>query len=169
MKRLQMLYVWADRLILLGGLIAGVFIVLATGMIFYEVVSRTLFDAPTIWSTEMTIYAIIGSCFLGAAYAIRVDAHIKVDLLLHNVPAHVRRWMLIASAVLGFVFSLTFAVFGWEHVQRSLELGFTSTSLLQIPMYLPEMLLPIGGMLLSLAFVLQGVDHVREREGGEAS
>ncbi|MEJ8545873.1 TRAP transporter small permease [Brevibacillus borstelensis] len=168
MKFFQLLYGWIDRLIKCGGMIAGIFIVLATGMTFYEIVSRSLFNAPTIWATELTIYAIMGSCFIGAAYAVRVDAHIKVDLVLHNVPVSVRRWMLIVSALIGFLFSLVFSYFSWEHVQQSMELGFTSASLLQIPLYIPEMLLPIGGVLLGLAFLLQLVDYMRGQEGGEA-
>ncbi|EMT50198.1 MULTISPECIES: TRAP transporter small permease [Brevibacillus] len=168
MKFFQVLYGWIDSLIKFGGVIAGIFIVLATGMTFYEIVSRSLFNAPTIWATELTIYAIMGSCFIGAAYAVRVDAHIKVDLLLHNVSASVRRWMLIASALIGLLFSLVFCYLSWEHVQQSMELGFTSASLLQIPMYIPEMLLPIGGVLLGLAFLLQLVDYIRGQEGGEA-
>lgn len=41
-----------------------------------------------------------------------------------------------------------------------MELGVTSSSssLLRIPMYLPEMFLPVGGVLLCLAFVLQIID-----------
>ncbi|USG66788.1 TRAP transporter small permease subunit [Brevibacillus ruminantium] len=168
MKFFQLLYDWSDRLIRLGGMIAGAFIVLTTGMIFFEIVSRSLFNAPTTWATELSIYAIIGSCFFGAAYAVRVDAHIKVDLLLHNVSASIRRWMLIVSAGIGLFFSLFFSFFGFEHVKQSMELGFTSASLLQIPMYIPEMLLPIGGILLCLAFLLQLIDYIRGQEGGEA-
>jgi C4-dicarboxylate transporter DctQ subunit len=171
MKLFQWLYRGLDKIIYWGGIAAGVFIILTTGMIFYEVVSRFLFNAPTTWATELTIYAIIGSCFVGAAYALREDAHIKVDLLLHNVPAHVRKIMLIVSSVLGLMFSVVFTWFGWEHVMQSKELGFTSASLLRIPMYIPEMLLPIGGTLLCFAFLLQLVDYAQGKdgkEGGEA-
>lgn len=168
MKLFQILYNGADRLIKWGGMIAGIFIVLTTGMIFFEIVSRFLFNAPTIWATELSIYAIIGSCFLGSAYAVRADAHIKVDLLLHNVSAAARRWMLIVSTVIGILFSVVFTYFSWEHVLSSMELGFTSASLLQIPMYIPEMLLPIGGVLLCLAFLLQLVDYISGQERSEA-
>lgn len=168
MKLFQLLYKAVDRIIYWGGIVAGIFIILATGMIFYEIVSRALFNAPTTWATELTIYAIIGSCFIGAAYGLRVEAHIKVDLLLHYVSAPIRKMMLLVSCALGLVFSLLFTWFGWGHVQHSMELGFTSTSLLQIPMYIPEMLLPIGGTLLCFAFLLQIVDYLHNQVGEEA-
>lgn len=160
MKLFQTLYRELDRIIYWGGIVAGVFIIITTGMIFYEIVSRSFFNAPTSWATELSIYAIIGSCFIGAAYAVRANAHIKVDLLLHNVPVSMRKGMLIISSILGFLFSLTFTWFGWEHVMQSMELGFTSSSLLRIPMYLPVMLLPIGGILLCFSFLLQCIDYM---------
>ena len=61
MKWFSYLYRWLDRLILWGGIAAGILIVVTTGMIFYEIVSRSLFDAPTTWATELSVYAIIGS------------------------------------------------------------------------------------------------------------
>ncbi|WP_019120304.1 TRAP transporter small permease [Brevibacillus massiliensis] len=167
MKILKSVYAGLDRLITLGGLMAGIFIFCATGMIFYEVISRFLFNAPTIWSTELSIYAIIGSCFFGAAYTLRRNGHIKVDLLLHNVFAPIRKGMLMVSCVIGFLFSTVFTVYGWEHVSSSKELGFTSASLLRIPMYIPEMLLPLGGILLCFSFLLQFVDTMNGK--GEES
>src|SRR6478672_3636021 len=45
----------------------------------YEVIARYLFDAPTIWSFDMT-YMLYGTIFmLGAAYALHKGAHIRTD------------------------------------------------------------------------------------------
>ena len=45
----------------------------------YEVISRYAFNAPTIWSFDMT-YMLYGMLFmLGAAYALHKGAHIRTD------------------------------------------------------------------------------------------
>lgn len=45
----------------------------------WEVVSRYVFDAPTVWSYEVT-YMLYGTMFmLGAAYTLRVGGHIRTD------------------------------------------------------------------------------------------
>jgi TRAP-type mannitol/chloroaromatic compound transport system permease small subunit len=45
----------------------------------YEVVARYLFNAPTIWSFDVT-YMLYGTIFmLGAAYALHKGAHIRTD------------------------------------------------------------------------------------------
>jgi TRAP-type mannitol/chloroaromatic compound transport system permease small subunit len=49
--------------------------------VFYEVVSRYFFNAPTIWSYDLS-WMLYGALFmLGAAYALRQGAHIRTDML----------------------------------------------------------------------------------------
>lgn len=152
------LYKGIDLMIKLGAYLSGFLIIITTAMVFYEIVSRALFNKPTIWATELSIYAIIGSCFLGSAYAVRSYSHITVDLLINSVDDRMKTVLAYLSNALGLVFSIIFTYAGFHHSMNTLELGVTSTSLLRIPMYLPELLLPIGGVLLCLAFVLQIID-----------
>lgn len=159
------LYRFADSLIKVGAYIAGIFIVLATLMTFYEVISRWLFNKPTIFATELSTYAIIGSCFLGSAYAIRTYAHITVDLLINNVNDKMKKLLAYLSNSMGLVFSIIFTFYGFHHVLNTKELGVTSASLLRVPMYIPELLLPLGGLLMCLAFALQIIDGDIHRGG----
>ena len=50
----------------------------------WEVVGRYAFNAPTLWSFDIT-YMLYGAMFmLGAAYALRVGAHIRTDFFYEN-------------------------------------------------------------------------------------
>jgi TRAP-type mannitol/chloroaromatic compound transport system permease small subunit len=50
----------------------------------YEVLSRYVFNAPTIWSFDVT-YMLYGTIFmLGAAYALLKGAHIRTDFFYEN-------------------------------------------------------------------------------------
>ena len=162
---MKALYRFSDSLIKIGAYIAGIFIVLATLMTFYEVISRWLFNKPTIFATELSTYAIIGSCFLGSAYAIRTYAHITVDLLINNVNDKLKKLLGYLSNFMGLVFSIIFTFFVLHHVLNTKELGVTSSSLLRVPMYIPELLLPLGGLLMCLAFILQIIDGDIHRGG----
>ena len=52
----------------------------------WEVVARYVFDAPTVWVYE-TVYTLCAAMFmLGAAYALRVGAHIRTDFLWEKWP-----------------------------------------------------------------------------------
>ncbi|MGN7396676.1 TRAP transporter small permease [Peribacillus frigoritolerans] len=163
---MKVLYRITDQLIIMGAYLAGLFIILTTFMIFFEVVSRALFNQPTIWATELSIYAIIGSCFLGSAYAVRTYSHITVDLLINNVNDRIKTILAYLSNALGLVFSIIFTFYGFHHSMKTMELDVTSATLLRVPMYLPELLLPVGGVLMCLAFFLQILDG-GVHKGGE--
>jgi TRAP-type mannitol/chloroaromatic compound transport system permease small subunit len=50
----------------------------------YEVIARYAFNAPTIWSFDVT-YMLYGTIFmLGAAYALHKGAHIRTDFFYEN-------------------------------------------------------------------------------------
>ncbi|MFD1065552.1 TRAP transporter small permease [Oceanobacillus locisalsi] len=152
------LYKFSDLLIKYAAYLAGILIFATTLMTFYEVLSRSFFGMPTAWATELSTYAIIGSCFLGTAYAVRTYAHITVDLLVNRVNNVTRKVFAYICNALGLLFSVILTGYGFSHISLTFELGTTSTSLLRIPMYLPELFIPIGGVLLIIAFILQLVD-----------
>lgn len=155
---MKKVYNFLDLLIRWGAYTAGVLILITTVMTFYEVVSRSFFGKPTSWATELSIYAIIGSCFLGSAYAVRTYAHITVDLLINNVNDRIKTLLAYLTNSLGLVFSVIFTLYSYLHVIKTFNLQVTSASLLRIPMYIPESLLVIGGVLMCIAFFLQIID-----------
>jgi TRAP-type mannitol/chloroaromatic compound transport system permease small subunit len=54
------------------------------GAVAYEVVARYVFNAPTVWSYDVT-YMLYGALFmLGAAYALHKGAHIRTDFFWEN-------------------------------------------------------------------------------------
>lgn len=159
------MYKMIDLLIKSGGFIAGLLIMLTTFMTCYEVISRAFFNSPTIWATELSIYCIIGSCFLGSAYAVRTYSHITVDLFINFVSSKWKKILAYFSNSAGLVFSMVFAYYSFFQVKQSFELGVTSASLLRIPMWIPESLLFIGGILMSLAFILQLIDGGVHKRG----
>ncbi|MBI4590857.1 MAG: TRAP transporter small permease subunit [Candidatus Rokubacteria bacterium] len=69
---------WLERLALLG----GVLLVTVSGLIGYEVVARYLFNAPTTWILDVSIYLTMGATFLAAGHTLRAGAHIRMDLKL---------------------------------------------------------------------------------------
>lgn len=72
-------------------------IVPMTGSLVYEVVSRYIFNAPTIWAYDMT-YMFAGTLFmLGAPFALRQGSHVRVDFLLAGVGP---RWQALVDILL---------------------------------------------------------------------
>jgi len=53
-------------------------------VLVYEVISRFIFGSPTIWAYDLT-YLLFGSfCFLGGAYTLLTEGHLRVDVIYNK-------------------------------------------------------------------------------------
>jgi TRAP-type mannitol/chloroaromatic compound transport system permease small subunit len=73
-----------DKISEWSGLIVCWLIIPLVGSLFWEVVARYVFSAPTIWAYDLS-YMLYGAFFmLGAAYALYRGGHIRTDMLYQN-------------------------------------------------------------------------------------
>jgi TRAP-type mannitol/chloroaromatic compound transport system permease small subunit len=79
-----------DRFTERSGILVAWLIAPLMAAVAWEVIARYAFDAPTSWAYE-TIYMLYAAMFmLGAAYALRVGAHVRTDFLWEKWPARTR-------------------------------------------------------------------------------
>lgn len=134
--------------------VAAVFAMLVS--VNFEVIGRSVFGHATIWVTEVTTYLVVAITFLGAAYVAARDANVRVDLFLSLVPAALHRHMLAALTWLS-VF-VTFVVL-WKVTGFWLdnyESGARSWSLLNAPIWIPQLAAVVGLAGLVLALGISG-------------
>ncbi len=74
-------------------------------VLFYEVVSRYVFDKPTIWAleTSMMIFGTIGSLCWG--YTLKIGGHVRVDVFYTMLP---KWWKAFIDVALTLVFLFPF-------------------------------------------------------------
>ena len=76
----------------LGKFFSVLFIV-SMGILIYEVIMRYVFDNPTIWVHETTIF-LCAACFLfGGLHSVSRNGQIRVVILYDYVSESVRRWL----------------------------------------------------------------------------
>jgi len=59
-------------------------------IIMFEIIMRNFFEMPTPWVSETTAMLCAACYFLGGAWNIKIDGHIRVDILYHKFPPRVR-------------------------------------------------------------------------------
>jgi TRAP-type mannitol/chloroaromatic compound transport system permease small subunit len=123
----------------------------------YEVFSRYLFDAPTIWSFDVT-YMLYGTLFmLGAAYALHKGAHIRTDFFFERWSIRTKG-MIDSIAYLVFFFPslLVFLVISGQEGWYAFTIGETSEQTPWRPILWPfKMVVPLAILLL----LIQGVSE----------
>lgn len=101
------------------GLIFALSLIVSMLILINEVVLRYVFNSPTIWAHETTIF-ICGMVFIyGGLYCVARDQHIRVVLIYDAVSDKWRRIMNIVISVVSALASLIFAWAAWLMVQRA--------------------------------------------------
>jgi C4-dicarboxylate transporter, DctM subunit len=142
-----------DRFIVGTGLLGGILIVLNGLFVSYEVIVRYLFNSPTTWVMEISIYVTMASTFLSLAYTLREKAHVKVDFITNYLSGRTLILLEIFTSLLAILYCL---ILGWEGLKvavtayRNWEL---SPSVLRVPVFIPQIFIPFGSAILTLEFI----------------
>jgi len=103
-----------DRLAVFIGRVTMVMIVLLVAVMIYEVVLRYVFEAPTLWANELSLW-IAGFVFLcSGLYAMQQRSHIRIFLLYDVCPRWLQRTFDCISTLLivAFAFFLIYGGYG---------------------------------------------------------
>lgn len=144
-----------ERISEVSGIICAVGILVSAGILTYEVVMRYLFETPTIWEIEISVYLLIMATFVGAAYGLKNGSHINIDLILRLLSSRIRDRVLLYTSVLSLIFCLVLAITGWRIWWEAAVKGWRSDSLWGPPLWIPYLFLPFGITLLCLQYLVQ--------------
>lgn len=138
---------------LVGRVIAWVAIVFA-GMIIYDVVMRYGLNAPTLWAFDLT-KQLYGFYFVMlGGYALRHQAHVRVDLVTETLRPRARRIVeLLGYPIFFFPFAWVFTTYSYSFAMRAWEQGETTYGAVQLPVYPVKIAMAVAAALL----LLQGV------------
>lgn len=134
---------------------------------FAIVVLRYVFDIGSIAMQESITYFHAAVFMLGAAYALKAEAHVRVDIFYHRWNARRRALVNLAGtlvflfpvAALLFITSLDYVAASWSVLEASREPG-------GLPwVYLLKTVIPVTAVLIALqglALVLRSIVILRE-------
>lgn len=130
-------------------------------LVFCAAIMR-FFDYPLIWSVDMAQLLFIWLCFVGATRAMRLKAHLGVDLLVRNVPLKLRRIVetAVSILVLGFLLILTYE--GYKLTMLNIEREFGDSG---ISYAFVTVAVPIGSIMLAIALLYNLVGAWRDPSG----
>lgn len=118
---------------------------------FIQVVLRWL-DAATVWAEELSRYIMLYQVWIGASYAVREDAHIRITALIGKLTGNKRRVSETVVLTLWLIFALWLTAEGVMLVREIAIMGQVSSAM-RIPMTIPYASVPIGGALMSIRLV----------------
>ena len=142
--------------------LAALFMVLLLVMVMLSVIGRQLnFNLPGVDAYAGYMMAATG--FLALAHTLKRGEHIRVTLLLASLHGRARRaleiWALFAASLLAALFAVYSCKLSWQ----SYTFHDISTANDATPLWLPQLSMALGTVVLAIAFVDELVLEVRGR------
>ena len=149
-----------DRIYRFAGGLAAFFMVMIVILTLIQIVSR-LFHVQIRDTDILAGFSMAASSFLALAYTLRTGGHIRVTLILSRFKGAPRRilegWcLLFATISIG-----GFAWFTFQMVLLSYKYNDLSSGMIGIPLWIPQIAMLLGIVLLEVAFLEECIRFLR--------
>lgn len=147
--------------------VSAVLFVCAGSMLTYEVTARYLFVAPTIWAAELSQLCLIWGTMLAMPWLLAANRHIAVDAVTDRLTPGVKHLCHLLAMLAILMFSAVVAWKGGEIFLDSFSRGRTTGSMLDLPIWIAELAIPVGFGLLCLQALFEIANPSRGSENPE--
>jgi TRAP-type C4-dicarboxylate transport system permease small subunit len=127
--------------------------------VFIQVVMRYVFATSFLWGEELSLFAFIWSVFLGAVVGVRRKIHLGFDFLPELLTG---RWAMAQRLVINLsilAVALLLLLEGWTFALLSVQ---RLSPALGISLFVPTLVIPISGGLMSLIALRDLAQDVRQ-------
>lgn len=141
-------------------------------LVVYEVVMRYVYRSPTIWGTELVSFMFAGYILLGGGYTLLHRDHVNMDVVYSRLAPRTRAILDVLTASVVFLYCVMLILQGGLLALETWELGRTSGTDWNPPLFPVQVALPIGAFLMliqatikfvrDLVFALTGRDPFDE-------
>ena len=138
--------------------ITALLMAMLTLLVFYQVITRFIFDSPSAWSEILARLLMVWMVYLSIGSVFRQGSMITINFFVDLLPKDLGLWFKRGVTLIVLVFTFILMYYGWEMAQR---VSSQNVSMLNISAFWLYVSIPVGG-LCSIPSVLEW--HLREVE-----
>jgi TRAP-type C4-dicarboxylate transport system permease small subunit len=135
-----------------SGLLSAICLILICAMIVAQVVARNL-GSTVRDAEEFAAWAMAAAGFFGLPYALYCGSHIRVEVISRFVPEALHHVMEVIASVIGVLLAAYVAWYCTAFVLESYQFKEVSQGLIPVPMWIPQLPMALGSVLLAVAFL----------------
>jgi len=143
-----------------SGRISSFLVLVITGVILFEVISRFVFGKPTIWAYEISLALYGIYVALIGAYTLVHGVHVNVDILYAGFSQRTRAGVNVFTWLIFFLWCGVLVWTGWIRGLESLVIRERESTAFGCPIYPVKLSLAIGGSLLLLQGAAEYIRNV---------
>jgi len=149
-----------DKIIKYSGYLASGLFISIGFIISYEVISRYVFNAPTIWVNEISRFLQIWATYLALTYSFHKKDFIRITVLYDKIGDSGKKILDFISTIFIIFFSVFVVYYGWLIAYDSLEVGRTSSTILDLPSFLTELAIPLCFGFLLIRVLIEFINFI---------
>jgi len=119
---------------------------------FLQIVLRNAFSTGISWGDPLVRYLVLWVGFIGASLATKEEKHITIEVFSRWFSANSAFCLKLLSQLISAVICGLLTVAGWTFVQNEAQMG--EVAMLEIPIWIPQMIIPITFALMTLRFLI---------------
>ncbi len=144
-----------SRISALAAGVGALLVIFMLAIIGYSVVQRYFFGTPVTWTDELVGYLVVAIVMFGAAETLWRGEHITVDLLTAGRRGMIKKIIRIWGNIAVTVVAVVLIISTKSTLSYSFNFDILSNGYLEVPMWIPQSSLLIGGVLLLLVALVR--------------
>jgi TRAP-type C4-dicarboxylate transport system permease small subunit len=148
----------ANALLAVLRVAAGAMLVASVAINFANIIGRYFLSVSLSWAEEAMLFLMIGAVFLAAAPVGWLGRHIRMDVVVSLLPPRARKFFELFADLVTIATCVMLAVFAWPVITMLTELDQRSESA-NIPLVIPQALVPLGLLLMALLIAVRLIVH----------
>jgi TRAP-type C4-dicarboxylate transport system permease small subunit len=146
------------------GPVLGALLGFITIGVFIQVLLRYLFATSFLWGEELSLFAFIWCVFLGTVVCSWRRTHFSFDMFSEIVSPRVAGVQHLVVDLCVMVVTVVMVFTGWQYSVTSLK---RLSPALGITLFVPTIVIPVSGVLMSLVCLMDVVRHWKQAVTGE--
>ena len=118
-----------------------------------DITLRYLFNKPLGWVKEVSEYTLVGLGFLVAAWILKDDGHVKMDLVLNKVRPRIQTMMNIITSGISTIIVFIIAWFSLRVIIEFYRTKLVAPTVLEPPKWILLVPILVGSFLLGIQFI----------------
>jgi C4-dicarboxylate transporter DctQ subunit len=118
-----------------------------------DITLRYLFNKPLGWVKEVSEYTLVGLGFLVAAWILKDDGHVKMDLLLNKVSPRVQTMMNMITSAISSIVVFIITWFSLRVIIEFYRTRLVAPTVLEPPKWILLTPILLGSFLLAVQFI----------------
>ncbi len=142
-----------DRLSVAMMALAMLFLAAMAVLMNVEILGRTLFRTSTMIADEYSGYFFCWLFLCALTYVQRQGGLLKVEILTNRLSGRPALALEVFASLACALLTAILAWTTWETVISSLDFGSTSLSIAETPLWIPQLIMPLGLGIVTLSFL----------------